>query len=100
MKSTSHLFKRYPNRNEEGVRKNKRLPIVKALRCCSNWEHGKLIYLVAEGISSIKYCIRKEDIFGVIHDAHMAIGHGGRNWMIKETQTKYKALQQKASCTT
>ena len=52
----------------------------------------KLIYPVAEGNSSIKYYIHKEDIFGVIHDAHLAIGHGGRNRMIKETQTKYKNI--------
>ena len=43
----------------------------------------KLIYPVAEGSSSIKYYVQKEDIFDVIHDAHLAIGHGGRNRMIK-----------------
>ena len=52
----------------------------------------KLIYPVAEGSSSIKYYVQKEDIFDVIHDAHLAIGHGGRNQMIKETQTKYKNI--------
>ena len=44
----------------------------------------KLIYPVAEGSSSIKYYVQKEDIFDVIHDVHLAIGHGGRNRMIKE----------------
>ena len=48
----------------------------------------KLIYPVAEGSSSIKYYVQKEDIFDVIHDAHLAISHNGRNRMIKETQTK------------
>ena len=28
----------------------------------------------------------------MIHDAHVAIGHGGRNRMIKETQTKHKNI--------
>ena len=28
----------------------------------------------------------------MIHDAHLAIGHSGRNRMIKETQTKYKNI--------
>ena len=28
----------------------------------------------------------------MIHDAHLAIGHGGRNGMIKETQRKYKNI--------
>ena len=51
-----------------------------------------MIYPVAEGSSSIKYYVQKEDIFDVIHDAHLAIGHGGRNRMMKETQTKYKCI--------
>ena len=50
----------------------------------------KLICTVAEGSSSIKYYVQKEDIFDVIHDAHLATGHDGRNRMIKETQAKYK----------
>ena len=52
----------------------------------------KLIYPVAEGSSSIKYYVQKEDIFDVIDDAHLAICHGGRNRIIKETQTKYKNI--------
>ena len=52
----------------------------------------KLIYPVAEGSSSVKYYVQKEDIFDVIHDAHLAIDHGGQNQMIKETQTKYKNI--------
>ena len=52
----------------------------------------KLIYPVAEGSSSIKYYVQKEDIFDVIHDVHLAIGHGGRNQTIKEIQTKYKNI--------
>ena len=51
----------------------------------------KLIYAVAEGNSSIKYHVRKEDIFGVIH-AHLAIGHDGQNRIIQETQTKFKNI--------
>ena len=56
----------------------------------------KLIYPVAEGSSSMKYNVQKEDIFDVIHDGHLAIGPGGRDRMIKETQS-VKTLQQKAS---
>ena len=52
----------------------------------------KLIYPVAEGSSPIKYFVQKEDIFDVIHDAHLAICHGRRNPMIKEKQTKYKNI--------
>ena len=36
----------------------------------------KLIYPAAE---------RNSSIFGVIHDAHLVIGHDGRNQIIKET---------------
>ena len=53
----------------------------------------KLIYSVAEGDFSIKYYGGKEYIFGVIHDAHLAIGQGGQNQMIKEPQSKSKTLQ-------
>ena len=52
----------------------------------------KFIYPVAERSSLIKYYVEKEDIFDVMHDAHLAIGHGGRSRMIKETQTKYKNI--------
>ena len=51
-----------------------------------------MIYPVAEGSFLIKYYVQKEDILDVIHDAHLAIGHSGRNQMQKETQTKYKNI--------
>ena len=50
----------------------------------------KLIYPVAEGITSIKYYITNamqcNEIFNILHDAHLPVGHGGRNRMIKELQ--------------
>ena len=52
----------------------------------------KLIYPVAEGRTSIKYYVQIEDIFNVIHETHVSIGHGGRNRMVKETGTKYKNI--------
>ena len=55
-------------------------------------ETVKLIYPVAEESSSTKHYAQKEDMFDVIHDAHLAIGHSGRNRMIKETQIKYKNI--------
>ena len=55
----------------------------------------KLIYPVAKGNSSIKYYVRKEDIFGVIHD-DLAISHCGRSRMIKETQAKHKNITTKS----
>ena len=37
-------------------------------------------------------CTKKKDILDVIYDAHLAIGQGGRNEIIKETQTKHKNI--------
>ena len=42
----------------------------------------KLIYPVAEGSTSIKYYVQIEDIFNVIHEAHVSIGQGGRNRIV------------------
>ena len=50
---------------------------------------NKLIYPVAEGSTSIKYYITNTEIFNILHDAHLPVGHGGRNRMIKELQSKY-----------
>ena len=48
--------------------------------------------MATEGNSSIKFYVRKKYFFDVIHDAHLAITHGGRNRMRKETQTKYENI--------
>ena len=50
----------------------------------------KLIYPVSEGHATIKYYVTNDELFDIIHAAHIRIGHGGRNRMIKETQLKYK----------
>ena len=39
----------------------------------------KSTYPFAEENSSMKRYVQKEDIFGVTHDAHLAISHGGPN---------------------
>ena len=58
----------------------------------------KLIYPVAEGSTFIKYYITNAEIFNILHDAHLRIGHGGRNRMIKERQSKFKTSQLNLSC--
>ena len=82
-KSTSYLFKRYLNWNEEKEPKDyqylKRYDVVQVGNTV------KVIYPAAEGSSSIQCYVQKEDISDVIHDAHLAIGHGGRNRVIRET---------------
>ena len=36
------------------------------------------------------YCVTFDELFNVIHEAHIAVGHGGRTRMIKELNHKYK----------
>ena len=86
-KSSNSFFKRGDRKKEP-----KDYQLLKRYDVVQIGNTVKLIYPVAEGSSSIKYYVQKEDIFDVIHDAHLAIGHGGRNRMIKETQTKYKNI--------
>ena len=52
----------------------------------------RLIFPVVEVSTSIRYYITNAEIFNIIHDAHVQIGHGGRNRMTKELQSKYKNI--------
>ncbi|XP_023233514.1 uncharacterized protein LOC111633211 [Centruroides sculpturatus] len=51
---------------------------------------SKLIYPVKEGVSTIQYYVTDSELFHVLHEAHLAIGHGGRDRMLKELSVKYK----------
>ncbi|XP_032695845.1 KRAB-A domain-containing protein 2 isoform X1 [Lontra canadensis] len=37
----------------------------------------------------IRYYVHKEELFDILHDTHLNIGHGGRTRMLKELQGKY-----------
>ncbi|XP_037666172.1 KRAB-A domain-containing protein 2 [Choloepus didactylus] len=37
----------------------------------------------------IRYYVHKEELFEILHDTHLKIGHGGRTRMLKELQGKY-----------
>ncbi|XP_036693325.1 KRAB-A domain-containing protein 2 isoform X2 [Balaenoptera musculus] len=37
----------------------------------------------------IRYYVHKEELFDILHDTHLSIGHGGRTRMLKELQGKY-----------
>ena len=37
----------------------------------------KLIYLVVEGNTTIRYYVTKEEIFDILNEAHIDTGHGG-----------------------
>ena len=49
----------------------------------------KLIFSLAEGNNSLKHYVQKEELVIIIHEAHVSIGHGGRNRMVKEIVQKH-----------
>ncbi|XP_049742807.1 SCAN domain-containing protein 3 [Elephas maximus indicus] len=52
----------------------------------------KLIEAVNEETGKIRYYLHSEDLFDILHDTHLSIGHGGRTRMEKELQAKYKNI--------
>ena len=58
-------------------------------------ETVKLIYPDAERNSSIKYYVRKENIFDVIHDVQLAIGNSGQNRIKGNTNKVQKHYSRK-----
>ncbi|XP_018330198.1 KRAB-A domain-containing protein 2-like [Agrilus planipennis] len=52
----------------------------------------RLIVPIKEGDSMTKYYVYTEEIFQILHETHLAIGHGGRNRMEKELSNKYKNI--------
>jgi hypothetical protein len=52
---------------------------------------NELIVPVSE-INEIKYYVHNKELFDVIHKVHLSIGHGGRNSMEYEVNTKYKNI--------
>lgn len=55
----------------------------------------KLISPLKAG-GSIKYFATIEETYGIIHDAHLATGHGGRNRLVKEINNKYNNITTEA----
>nr|XP_042896273.1 KRAB-A domain-containing protein 2-like [Parasteatoda tepidariorum] len=53
---------------------------------------SKLIYPVKEGANTIKYYVTDNELFHVLHEAHLSIGHGGRDRIMKELSTKYNNI--------
>lgn len=60
--------------------------------------HGKekLIAPVTGDNSVILYYVHAEELFDLLHDTHLKIGHGGRTRMEKEIQAKYKNVTKEA----
>lgn len=55
-------------------------------------DHYKLIVPVKMGNTKIIYYVKNEEIFDIVHEAHIQTNHGGRTRMIKELQKKYKNI--------
>ncbi|XP_074081691.1 SCAN domain-containing protein 3-like [Macrotis lagotis] len=52
----------------------------------------KLIEAINGETNKIRYYLHNEDLFDILHDTHLSIGHGGRTRMEKELQSKYKNI--------
>ena len=52
----------------------------------------KLIVPIKETDTEVVFYITKDDLFDVLYDTHLAIGHGGRDRMVKELNKKYKNI--------
>lgn len=67
---------------------------LKRFDICSVRGIEKLIARVSSGESSIKYYVTNDEMFDILHDAHLAIGHGGKHRMESECKKKYKNITQ------
>ncbi|XP_061441957.1 zinc finger protein 425-like isoform X2 [Rhineura floridana] len=47
-------------------------------------QEEKLVVPVSPGHTEVVYFVQYEDLFDILHAAHIAIGHGGRTRMLKE----------------
>lgn len=73
-------------KSPEDYQRLKRYDIIKVDEC------EKLIYPLNGESSNIRYYVHTEELFNIIHETHLSIGHGGRNRMMKELQKKYKNI--------
>lgn len=59
----------------------------------------KLIAPMKEENGEIKYYVCYDDLFAILDEAHVAVGHGGRTRMLKECNRKYKNITVEAIMT-
>ncbi|XP_048367504.1 zinc finger protein 783-like [Sphaerodactylus townsendi] len=62
-------------------------------------EEEKLVVPVSPGHMEAVFFVQYEDLFDILHEAHMTIGHGGRTRMLKELSRKYKNVTAEAVMT-
>lgn len=59
----------------------------------------KLIAPIKEENGEIKYYVCYDEIFNILEETHLAVGHGGRSRMLKECSRKYKNITVEAIMT-
>lgn len=69
---------------------------LKRFDICNVGGIDKLIAPVSTTDPVIKYYVKNEDMFDILHEIHVSVGHGGRNRMVNEAQKKYKNITQEA----
>lgn len=71
-------------------RRLKRYDILKVGEC------EKLIYPISAESPNISFYVHAEELFGIIHQTHLLMSHGGRDRMLKELRTKYRNVTTEA----
>lgn len=84
------------NVRSSGIKSNKAYRILKRYDLITIGEEKKLILPLLEGNTNILYYITNENIYDVLHDVHLSIGHGGKHRMNAEVKKKYKNITQEA----
>ncbi|XP_060836162.1 KRAB-A domain-containing protein 2-like [Rhopalosiphum padi] len=84
------------NVRSSGIKSNKAYRILKRYDLITIGEENKLILPLLEGNTNILYYITDENIYDVLHDVHLSIGHGGKHRMNAEVKKKYKNITQEA----
>lgn len=56
----------------------------------------KLVVPVSPEHTEIVFFVQYEDLFDILHKAHITIGHGGRTRMLKELSRRYKNVTAEA----
>ncbi|XP_060104220.1 uncharacterized protein LOC132578298 [Heteronotia binoei] len=59
----------------------------------------KLVVPVSPGHTEVVFFVQYEDLFDILHEAHITIGHGGRTRMLKELSRRYKNVTAEAVMT-
>jgi len=49
----------------------------------------RLIKSISNNSENVHYYVSNDELFDILHDSHIAIGHGGRDRMVYELKTKY-----------